>query len=907
MFNNYLLCIVIFYNLFLFKCTEVRRYTEHIQHLDYSPTSLRKYVQIYSQYGNVMTSFDQFDFNHNNFQPRSVYFTKYDLSNILHLLLTSRTIYFSIEFIMSTLTNDRNGHTTLICITEASSKLIFFKIVIQNRKSHQTIQITLSNLSKSTTQRYKSQLIQLQPNLWYKLSLNIHLNKIRLHLNCQPILTDTCNKRSIIFNQRKQLTITQLHFTDKNWLMEGFIGFLGQSDEDNKNWKGSIRNFMLTSNQQVIRRELSHCSSKTQNKDSFTQIMLDTESNQPQIRSQSMDSIQNNYIFPSKSYLSLNTMDLPTTITELQSMLYTQKQAIENLLQQMAELKMQILSREQCLCIPNCGKSLHGIPYQIGNTWKPDICSQCECTLAGALCTPIKCPLLNCTNPIRRQDECCSQCPANCQFMGQVYIHGDSIMRGCVQCICMNGTMKCREVNQTMYCPALKCSPSEQFQPVNECCKICRKIDICAHKRNRCHSLAKCIADGMNYHCECPTGYTGSGDLINGCKPKCENNCSMNGVCIGPGKCKCHSGYGGRICDYDGFERITSYRMNSLSTLNFEDATGLLCENVSLCHDYDGMFLSCPDNKVCEENNGKYVCKQLSLNNDPSETIIQHKTDTNSFLNCTIRFRQLHEKLMDKVEEFASGDIKELIYSVGDHETRKLCYCESGQLECLHQPDYLALLLLQSTLTSATTQILQSNHYQYQLCRICSKLYQSIQRKESSHLSKWYTDYCLLCSHLENLTDITNFVYWWTMEEKTSMVNHSRCKMCIQLNNKTHCQQLLCSSFSLYTSMKWYQICCSNILSSRQFQISQSEQLTNLQNLVNKCTNETIVSSMKISTFQCIDCSCKNDRIYCTWNGNKAFQQINRTVQCNHSPSTLQNPLLIPLKYNWTMRNTDKD
>ncbi|CAH8862611.1 unnamed protein product [Trichobilharzia szidati] len=961
MFNNYyLLCIVIIYELLIIDYIEVKRHTEDITSSGDRQKSLRNYVQIDSQYEIVMRSSTEFNFQKSHLEPRSVQFTKYDIANMVNVLLTSRTIYFSIEFIMINTVNDTGARQTLISIIEKPSKLILFKVSIQNRNSHKFIQLTMISQHKFTT-RYKSHPVELNPNQWYKLTFDIEgLNKADLQVNCQPIAFDITRRRSIIiFNQWKSLRMPRIHMNDKYWLMmRKYVGFLGQLDEHKEYWKGSIRNFMLTSNQDVIKSELSQCPSwilsKSLNRDSPIPVAV---SNLPHMRSQYMNRFGGEYIAP------LNKMDASSqftnTINELYSMLNTQKHAIERLMQQVSELNMKVASREQCLCIPNCGKSAHGIPYLIGNTWKPDACSQCECTLAGALCTQKKCPILNCTNSIRIQDECCPHCPANCHFMGQVYPHGESLMRGCIQCVCMNGTMKCREINQTLYCPPLNCSQSEQIQPADSCCKICRKINVCAHKHNKCHPLAKCIPNGMTYHCECPTGYSGSGDLITGCTPECRNNCSNHGVCISPNKCQCYPGFGGSECDYDlnecnmrldlcsenstclnlpgsytcvchdGFEPTASSQLNKLNTTEpmnnntitnnsdmsnrqeFDSSTGHVCQRVSLCHGYQGIYLNCPNGTLCDENQGKYMCKQSVSSNTENET--EERINSTVYnTSCSVGYHRMYSnQSLDTLNEIPNDQFKQLIYSTDNRENKLLCYCQSGQLECIQHPDYSLLLLIQSVSTDALY-INQSVHHHHlhenQLCRICSKLQKSSQRELSLNLSKWYVDYCILCSFMDNMTAISNFTYWWVIEQNPSLPplpppparweNHSLCKICIELNNTQYCQPLLCSSFMAFTSIEYYQLCCSNTIPLKKKQLNSTEQTTSLSHL-NKCTNSRLASSLKsMSTLQCIDCQCVNDRIYCTLNATQIYQRDNVTVECDQLLSTLQrDSLLIPMKY----------
>nr|CAH8860495.1 unnamed protein product [Trichobilharzia regenti] len=159
---------------------------------------------------------------------------------------------------------------------------------------------------------------------------------------------------------------------------------------------------------------------------------------------------------------------------------------------------------------------------------------------------------------------------------------------------------------------------------------------------------------------------------------------------------------------------------------------------------------------------------------------------------------------------------------------------------------------------------------------------------------------------MDNVTEINNFTYWWVIEQNTSpqprlsprWENHSLCKICIQLNNTQYCQPLLCSSFMAFTSIEYHHLCCSSTIPHIKHQLNSTEQTTSLSNL-NKCTNSRLASSLKsMSTLQCIDCQCVDDRIYCTLNATQIYQRNNVNVQCDQLLSTLQrDSLLIPMKY----------
>uniref|UniRef100_A0A8C9R025 Kielin/chordin-like protein n=1 Tax=Scleropages formosus TaxID=113540 RepID=A0A8C9R025_SCLFO len=87
-----------------------------------------------------------------------------------------------------------------------------------------------------------------------------------------------------------------------------------------------------------------------------------------------------------------------------------------------------------------------GRKYEEGSVWVPENqpCHTCICD-GHVLCAPVKCPEVQCQNPIIPPGECCPVCSKGCHFQGRVYKNGSAFQmptKQHVQCSCLvsNGT-----------------------------------------------------------------------------------------------------------------------------------------------------------------------------------------------------------------------------------------------------------------------------------------------------------------------------------------------------------------------------------------------------------------------------------------------------------------------------------
>ncbi|XP_031558488.1 adhesion G protein-coupled receptor E2-like [Actinia tenebrosa] len=77
----------------------------------------------------------------------------------------------------------------------------------------------------------------------------------------------------------------------------------------------------------------------------------------------------------------------------------------------------------------------------------------------------------------------------------------------------------------------------------------CEDVDECTTGKARCHESATCINKIGSFYCLCPPGFTGSGDVVSGCKDidECRNNpCEEGSACLndaGSFQCYCLEGY----------------------------------------------------------------------------------------------------------------------------------------------------------------------------------------------------------------------------------------------------------------------------------------------------------------------------------------------------------------------------
>ncbi|XP_053165919.1 chordin-like protein 2 [Hemicordylus capensis] len=148
---------------------------------------------------------------------------------------------------------------------------------------------------------------------------------------------------------------------------------------------------------------------------------------------------------------------------------------------------------------PDASCMFNGKKYKAGESWHPYLepqgvmyCIRCTCSEdTNVSCSRIKCPVLQCPNPISEPQQCCPKCPElhvpagsqtavnfSCQYNGTMYQDGDIFTNNelfpsrqpnqCTQCSCSEGQIYCGLVT----CPELLCAP-QQTRP-DSCCQVCR-------------------------------------------------------------------------------------------------------------------------------------------------------------------------------------------------------------------------------------------------------------------------------------------------------------------------------------------------------------------------------------------------------------------------------------------------
>ncbi|KAI3384435.1 hypothetical protein SNEBB_003336, partial [Seison nebaliae] len=149
-------------------------------------------------------------------------------------------------------------------------------------------------------------------------------------------------------------------------------------------------------------------------------------------------------------------------------------------------------------CCPVCGSHCtHGqSTYQVGSIFYQDKCTKCKCSQNGKVqCSPIKCPVLSCAQPIQTEGICCDRCPHTCNMDGASYPVGYQYYKDvCTTCLCTTtGDMQCTKKT----CPPVQC-----LNPVvvgGQCCPTC---------------LTKCIVNNIAYEID----QTFAKDLCTTCK-----------------------------------------------------------------------------------------------------------------------------------------------------------------------------------------------------------------------------------------------------------------------------------------------------------------------------------------------------------------------------------------------------
>ncbi|XP_072366849.1 von Willebrand factor C domain-containing protein 2-like isoform X3 [Scyliorhinus torazame] len=138
-------------------------------------------------------------------------------------------------------------------------------------------------------------------------------------------------------------------------------------------------------------------------------------------------------------------------------------------------LLLALLGRESlAFSVPTTCEA-NGSVYYVGEWYllEWDQCTQCECTVEGAVCARTECVRLPpaCVHVSHYPSDCCPRCERiGCEYRGRVYELGQQYQPSeCEQCTCdMDGIARCLVAD---------CAPPSCVNPVYEkgkCCPECK-------------------------------------------------------------------------------------------------------------------------------------------------------------------------------------------------------------------------------------------------------------------------------------------------------------------------------------------------------------------------------------------------------------------------------------------------
>uniref|UniRef100_T1L6G4 EGF-like domain-containing protein n=1 Tax=Tetranychus urticae TaxID=32264 RepID=T1L6G4_TETUR len=204
----------------------------------------------------------------------------------------------------------------------------------------------------------------------------------------------------------------------------------------------------------------------------------------------------------------------------------------------------------------------------------------------------VKCPSLNCKSSYYLNDkDCCPVCHKKCLKDGKYIEHGDVYIKDCVKCVCESGSLRCKRINPSTYCPPLNCPVDKQFKKDGECCKYCLDYDFCGQGHD-CHPNASCHNLKTEYTCKCKSGFWGNG-----------KDCHDVNECLELG------GINGHLCR-DNSKCVNtngSYYCQCLP--GFKRRDSLNCIDINECE--SGGNHKCNENAACINTEGSYYCKCL--------------------------------------------------------------------------------------------------------------------------------------------------------------------------------------------------------------------------------------------------------------------------------------------------------
>ncbi|XP_072164791.1 kielin/chordin-like protein [Diadema setosum] len=150
-------------------------------------------------------------------------------------------------------------------------------------------------------------------------------------------------------------------------------------------------------------------------------------------------------------------------------------------------------------------------------------CESCSCLNGNILCERVRCPTVNCPNPVVLEGQCCAVCH-ECTYDGSVYQDGETFPspdNPCVECTCSNGQVRC----EPRPCPPANCA----YPSRDTCCAVC---DGCYYNgANHDNEALFVDSSGECRECQCINGDVTCTTPI--CAPL--ENCELEET--PPGKC----------------------------------------------------------------------------------------------------------------------------------------------------------------------------------------------------------------------------------------------------------------------------------------------------------------------------------------------------------------------------------
>ncbi|XP_044017973.1 protein kinase C-binding protein NELL1-like isoform X4 [Aphidius gifuensis] len=182
---------------------------------------------------------------------------------------------------------------------------------------------------------------------------------------------------------------------------------------------------------------------------------------------------------------------------------------LNELTRRLAVAEGRISKVEECECQKSC--RINGTVHEDGATWEKG-CQQCSCVHGNIKCRPTPCAPVTCKHPVTKEGSCCPVCLKQCFLHGVIHDHGVKVSpTQCVECNCNDGIFNCVRFDSETRCPELPCPPSEQISVAEECCKFCPDVDECKQQGgsngHHCNANTKCVNVLGSYVCDCLPGY----------------------------------------------------------------------------------------------------------------------------------------------------------------------------------------------------------------------------------------------------------------------------------------------------------------------------------------------------------------------------------------------------------------